>query len=113
MFTIARPPRIQPTRELASAISFSEMPPEPISTPIVIKNGTAIRLNDHTPRTICMGRTLSFCPMEIRHSTVEIPTEYAMGKRRKTISRKLPSRIIVDKVSASIMPAPPSVQSWV
>ena len=60
---------------ISGALSFSDMPPEPISTPIVIKKGTAIRLNDHTPRTICIGRTLSFWPMEIRHSTVEIPTE--------------------------------------
>ena len=75
MFTWASPPRIHPTILFASAISFSEIPPEPISTPIVIKNGTAIRLKDHTPRTICIGRILRFLPMEIKHSTVEIPTE--------------------------------------
>ncbi len=43
MFTIARPPRIQPTQALASAMSLSEIPPEPMSTPIAIKKGTAIR----------------------------------------------------------------------
>ena len=42
MLTIARPPRIQPTSAFASAISLSEMPPEPMSTPMVMKNGTAI-----------------------------------------------------------------------
>ena len=42
MLTIASPPRIQPTQALASAISLSEIPPEPISTPMVIKKGTAI-----------------------------------------------------------------------
>ena len=44
MLTIARPPRIQPTSEFARAISLSEMPPVPMSTPMVMKNGTAIRL---------------------------------------------------------------------
>ena len=37
---------------MASAISFSEMPPEPMSTPMVIKNGTAIRLKEEMPLTI-------------------------------------------------------------
>ena len=46
MFTIAIPPRIQPTHALASAISFSEIPPEPIRHPMVMKNGTAIRLKE-------------------------------------------------------------------
>ena len=107
MFTIARPPRIQPTSELASAISLSEMPPVPIRTPIVIKKGTAIREKDQTPFTICRGSTVRFWPMLIRHSTVEIPTEYAMGKRRKIIMRKLPSRISVERVSPLITPEPP------
>ena len=53
MLTIESPPRIQPTNELARAISFSEIPPDPIKTPIVIKNGTAIKLNDQTPLIIC------------------------------------------------------------
>ena len=53
MFTIANPPRIQPTREFASAISLSDIPPVPIKTPMVMKNGTAINENDHTPFTIC------------------------------------------------------------
>ena len=75
MFTIASPPRIQPTNEFASAISLSEMPPVPMRTPMVMKNGTAIREKDHTPLTICCGRVTMFCPMEIMHSTVEIPTE--------------------------------------
>jgi len=43
MFTMAMPPVIQPTSELARSISFSEMPPLPIRQPIVMKNGTAIR----------------------------------------------------------------------
>ena len=75
MFTWARPPRIHPTREFASAISFSDIPPDPISTPMVMKNGTAIREKDQTPRTICMGRILRSLPILIRHSIVEIPTE--------------------------------------
>ena len=50
--TMARPPRIQPTQALARAISFSEMPPEPISTPMVMKNGTAIREKELMPLTI-------------------------------------------------------------
>ena len=74
MFTMARPPRIQPTSELASAISLSDMPPVPISTPIVMKNGTAIREKDQTPFTICWGSVTRFWPMEIMHRTVEMPT---------------------------------------
>ena len=74
ILTWARPPRIQPTRELASAISLSDMPPDPINTPIVIKKGTAIRENDHTPLTICWGSETRFCPIEAMHSTVEMPT---------------------------------------
>ena len=52
MLTMAIPPRIQPTQASASAISFSEMPPEPMSTPMVMKNGTAIRLKEEMPLTI-------------------------------------------------------------
>jgi hypothetical protein len=51
--TIASPPRIQPTNAFARSMSFSEIPPEPISTPIVIKNGTAMRLKELIPLTIC------------------------------------------------------------
>ena len=51
MLTMAMPPRIQPTQASASAISFSEIPPEPMSTPMVMKNGTAIRLKDEMPLT--------------------------------------------------------------
>ena len=47
------PPRIHPTQALASAISFSEIPPEPIRQPMVIKNGTAMRLKELIPFTIC------------------------------------------------------------
>ena len=75
MLTMARPPRIQPTRLFARAINLSDMPPVPIKTPMVMKKGTAISEKDHTPRTICMGSTLRFWPMEIRQSTVEMPTE--------------------------------------
>ena len=78
------------------------MPPVPMSTPMVMKKGTAIREKDQTPFTICWGRVTRFCPMEIMHSTVEIPTAYAIGKRISTRSRKLPSRMIVDRVSASM-----------
>ena len=52
MLTIAMPPRIQPTQASARAISFSEMPPLPMRTPIVMKKGTAIRLKDEMPLTI-------------------------------------------------------------
>ena len=53
MLTIAIPPVIQPTQALAKAISFSDIPPLPIRHPIVIKNGTAIILNELIPLTIC------------------------------------------------------------
>ena len=74
MFTMASPPRIHPTREFARAMSLSEMPPVPIRTPMVMKNGTAIRLKDQTPFTICWGSVTSACPWDRRQNTVESPT---------------------------------------
>jgi hypothetical protein len=62
MFTMAIPPRIHPTQELASAISFSDIPPLPIRIPIVIKNGTAMREKELIPLTICWQRLLSDLP---------------------------------------------------
>ena len=62
MFTMARPPRIQPTQELARAISFSEMPPLPMSTPMVIKKGTAIREKELMPLTISRGMAIRELP---------------------------------------------------
>ena len=53
IFTMAMPPRIHPTQALARAMSFSEMPPEPMRQPITMKNGTAIRLKELIPFTIC------------------------------------------------------------
>ena len=52
ILTIAIPPVIQPTQASANAMSFSEIPPEPMNTPIVIKNGTAIKLNELIPFTM-------------------------------------------------------------
>ena len=74
MLTIARPPRIQPTREFANAINLSDIPPVPIKTPMVIKKGTAIREKDQTPFTICCGRETRFCPIETMQRMVEMPT---------------------------------------
>ena len=50
---MAMPPRIHPTQALASAISFSDIPPEPIRQPMTMKKGTAIRLKVLMPFTIC------------------------------------------------------------
>jgi len=58
MFTWAKPPLIHPTQAFAKAMSFWEMPPEPINTPMVMKNGTAIRENELMPLT--MRRQMSF-----------------------------------------------------
>ena len=62
MLTIARPPVIQPTQASARSSSFSEIPPKPIKTPIVMKNGTAINENEEIPLTICCGRVASGMP---------------------------------------------------
>ena len=59
---------------LQEIISFSLMPPEPMSTPIVIKNGTAIRLNEEMPFTICWHSVLKLRPCTPRQSTVDSAT---------------------------------------
>ena len=111
MFTIARPPVIQPTQASARFRSFSEIPPEPIRTPIVIKNGTAIREKELMPLTICWLRVARGRPWYQRHRRAEIATEYAIWKRRKTIRRKLPIRISTAVVSiVAIIPRPPFLQ---
>jgi len=74
MLTIAMPPRIQPTQASASAISFSEMPPEPMSTPMVMKNGTAIRLNEEMPLTIRRQTSVRAWPCTIIQNTLDRPT---------------------------------------
>ena len=68
------PPRIHPTQALASAISFSEIPPEPIRQPMVIKNGTAMRLKELIPFTICWQMVVSGRPWESRQNTEESAT---------------------------------------
>ncbi len=62
MFTMARPPVIQPTQASARSSSFSEIPPEPIRTPIVMKNGTAIREKELIPLTILWQRIERLVP---------------------------------------------------
>jgi len=74
MLTMAMPPRIQPTQALASAISFSLMPPEPMRTPMVMKKGTAIRLNEEMPLTICWHRVLKLRPWTPRQKMVDSAT---------------------------------------
>ena len=74
MLTIARPPRIQPTNAFASAISLSEMPPLPISTPMVMKNGTAISENELMPLTIRRQTSERLLPCTSRQNTDERPT---------------------------------------
>ena len=98
MLTIAMPPRIQPTQASARAISFSEMPPEPISTPMVMKKGTAIRLKDEMPLTIRRQTSVRAWPCTIRQNTLERPTAYAMGNRRKIITKKLTRRTRIASV---------------
>ena len=62
MFTMARPPVIQPTKASARSSSFSEIPPVPMYTPMVMKNGTAIREKDEIPFTICCATVFSGSP---------------------------------------------------
>ena len=75
------------------------MPPVPMNTPMVMKNGTAIREKDQMPLTICCGSVVRFRPCCARQIAVDRPTAYAIGKRRKIITRKLPRRISVEKTS--------------
>ena len=74
MLTMAMPPRIQPTQASARAMSFSEMPPEPMSTPMVMKKGTAIRLKEEMPLTISRQTSVNAWPCTSIHSTLDRPT---------------------------------------
>ena len=74
MFTMARPPRIQPTQALARAMSLSEMPPLPMSTPMVMKKGTAIRGKEEMPFTIRRQMAFRLLPMVSRQNTEDRPT---------------------------------------
>ena len=62
IFTMASPPRIQPTSELAKATSLSAIPPDAMMSPARMKNGTASNTNTLSPftmfcATICNGRS--------------------------------------------------------
>ena len=46
IFTWARPPRIQPTKALASVMSRREMPPCPMISPARMKKGIASKEKD-------------------------------------------------------------------
>ena len=102
MFTIAMPPRIHPTQALARAISFSEIPPVPIREPITIKNGTAIRLKELIPFTICWQTADRGSPWLNRQSTEDSATAYAIGNRRNIIIKKLARSTIIAKLSPPI-----------
>ena len=103
MFTIAIPPRIQPTQAFAKAISFSEIPPEPIRHPMVMKKGTAIKLKELIPFTICWQIVVRGSPWDIRQNTEERATAYAIGKRSMIIRKKLPSNIKIAILSTLIL----------
>src|SRR5699024_5350669 len=90
-----RPPRIQPTQALASATSLSGRPPEPISMPIVIKKGTAIRLYELMPLTICWQTVARLRPWYIRQKIEDSATEYAIGKRSRIMTRNETKRIAI------------------
>ena len=74
MFTMAMPPVIQPTSELARSISFSDIPPLPIRQPMVIKKGTAIREKELMPFTISLHSSAGFVPFTSMHATEAMPT---------------------------------------
>jgi len=72
--TMASPPRIQPTQASARAINLLEMPPEPISMPMVIKKGTAMRLKELIPLTICCPTIRNSIPCTCRQRIAERAT---------------------------------------
>jgi hypothetical protein len=61
--------------------------------PIVMKNGTAIKLNEFMPLTICWQTALRLLPCANKLKTAESATAYAIGKRRIIIKKKVPRRI--------------------
>ena len=54
IFTMARPPRIHPTRASASRISRSEIPPCAIISPERMKKGIARKVNPSTLSTMVL-----------------------------------------------------------
>ena len=73
--------------------------------------GTAMKVKLDRPVVIFWKRLGYGMPMYVAVSTAATPREYAMGKRRNTMSRKLPKRIRVERFSPLIAPAPPC-QRW-
>ena len=69
-----------------------------MSTPMVMKKGTAIRLKDEMPLTIRRQTSVRAWPCTIRQNTLERPTAYAMGNRRKIITKKLTRRTRIASV---------------
>ena len=100
------PPRIQPTQAWARAISFCDMPPVPMMTPMVMKNGTAIRLKEKIPLTICWQKVTRLMSLYSMHRIEEMATAKAMGKRSRIMAKKLPSRMSMAMVAVVIWRLP-------
>ena len=60
--------------------------------------GTAIREKELMPLTIRRQTSIRDLSCTSRHRTEDRPTAYAMGKRRKIITAKLPSRVMIARV---------------
>src|SRR5690554_1455340 len=93
IFTIARPPRIQPIIRFESFIRRSEIPPWPIISPAIIKKGIAIRENEFTPFTICCNITIGLILRYKAVINVDKPRLKAIGILIINIIKKLPSKI--------------------
>lgn len=109
MFTIARPPRIQPTHRLEKAISRLEMPPVPIISPARIKNGMDRRLKLLTPNTMLRITSVSLSPATRALHTVAIISENETGTRSRSRTTNPPRSTMVASIFVSITVSPPGV----
>ena len=69
-----------------------------------MKNGTAIKLKELIPFTICRQIVVSGRPWDSRHKIEDSATAYAIGKRRKIMMKKLPSKIKIAMLSLISFP---------
>ena len=70
---------------------------------MVMKKGTAIKLKELIPFTICWQIVVRGSPWDIRQNTEERATAYAIGKRSMIIRKKLPSNIKIAILSTLIL----------
>ncbi len=105
-FTIARPPRTRPTIKFAKSTILRAIPPCPIISPAIIKNGIANKLNTLTPFTINKKTDIKGTFKYKAVTTDEIAREKVIGILAIVITAKEPNKIIIAMVLSGIINSP-------